>query len=227
MIIGNGLIANAFKKHEKDFDGFVVFASGVSNSDERDISKFKREEDLLLDTLTNNSLSKMIYFSSVLTGIVDNHYYKHKLAMETLVKLFNSDNLIFRIPQVIGETGNKNNLVNFIRKTLIQHQEIICYTNVFRSILGVDDLVDIVNYCKDLNSDEPILISGIEKVSALDLILIIANILEVEPRILKSVSHGENNWKFKNSEIIDKAINECGIEKENYTYNIIKNYTQW
>ena len=45
MIVGNGLIASSFIKH--DNDDVIIFASGVSNSLETNQDKFDREIDLL------------------------------------------------------------------------------------------------------------------------------------------------------------------------------------
>ena len=39
MVIGNGMIANAFKQYEND-DEVIIFASGVSNSKENNDSEF-------------------------------------------------------------------------------------------------------------------------------------------------------------------------------------------
>ena len=52
MIIGNGLIANLFREHDRE--NVVFFASGVSNSLETEKSAFLREEDLLRKTLEEN-----------------------------------------------------------------------------------------------------------------------------------------------------------------------------
>ena len=44
MVIGNGSIANIFIKKYSDNKDILIFASGVSDSNETDDNKFKREE---------------------------------------------------------------------------------------------------------------------------------------------------------------------------------------
>lgn len=58
MIIGHGDIASVLK----DREGFIFFASGVSNSGETRESEYKREEDLLLKQNKNKHL---VYFGSL------------------------------------------------------------------------------------------------------------------------------------------------------------------
>ena len=47
MIIGNGFLAKAFKKKFSKEKKIVIFASGVSNSKEKDKKRFRREIKLL------------------------------------------------------------------------------------------------------------------------------------------------------------------------------------
>ena len=62
MIIGNGLRAKAFNSYGND-NKLLIFASGVSNSNETSSKAFDREKKLLLDALNNQSGKKFIYFS--------------------------------------------------------------------------------------------------------------------------------------------------------------------
>ncbi len=43
MVIGTGLIANLFAEYN-DLDNYVLFASGVSNSLEKNVKAFDREK---------------------------------------------------------------------------------------------------------------------------------------------------------------------------------------
>ena len=112
MIVGNGLLANGFIEESFDHKKFIVFVSGVSDSKKTNEEDFNREKTLLLKTILENKLLKLLYFSSILTGIQDNRYYQHKLEVEDIVKKNSKDYIIFRVPQIIGKGGNKNNLVN-------------------------------------------------------------------------------------------------------------------
>lgn len=62
MIIGKGLIAKAFLACDRD--DTVFFASGVSNSTEKDTTAFSREEKMLSECLEKYHDKRFVYFSS-------------------------------------------------------------------------------------------------------------------------------------------------------------------
>ena len=181
MIIGNGLLANEFKKHSEDYKDYIVFASGVSNSKENRPEEFIREKELIIKTITENKDLTFIYFSSVLVGITNNDYYNHKLAMEELIKNETSNHVIFRVPQIIGKLGNQNNLVNFLKNSIINKTEITVRTRVSRALIDIEDLEKIVNYGKDSCDEKILFLSHIEKTSVNELISIISKLLKIEP----------------------------------------------
>jgi hypothetical protein len=84
MIVGNGLIANAFDEY-KDNDDIIIFSSGVSKSSEILESEFERERLLILKYLSYNK--RFIYFSTC--SISDNSkvtpYIRHKIDMENII----------------------------------------------------------------------------------------------------------------------------------------------
>ncbi len=82
------------------------------------------EERLIIDTLNENKNLKFIYFSSILAGTFDNEYYKHKIKFENLIKSKCGDYMIIRAPQIIGENGNKNNIVNTFKTLLINNEKL-------------------------------------------------------------------------------------------------------
>ena len=45
MVVGNGMLARAFKSYQKQ-DNIIIFASGISYSNETDSSSFVREKEL-------------------------------------------------------------------------------------------------------------------------------------------------------------------------------------
>ena len=100
MIIGSGLIAKSFSKN-KLFDDYLIFASGVSNSNTTDENEFKREENLLIKNLSTDK--PLIYFSSIFSSSIDNPYFNHKRDMENLVKNSHSNFFIFRIDGAVVE----------------------------------------------------------------------------------------------------------------------------
>lgn len=223
MIIGNGLLGSGFIKSSDDYDNYIVFTSGVSNSKEIRADDFKRERNLVLKTIREQNQLTFIYFSSVLAGINNNKYYNHKLEIEALIKKETSNYIIFRIPQIVGGVGNKNNLINYFKTSIKSEKEITIYKNVKRSLVDIDDLADIVNYCKDTSIGKMIYFSGIEKIDVYDIVTQVGVVLNKKP-IVRFDDCEDNNWTQENSPIIDQAINYLGIEKSGYTEKIIRKY---
>ena len=63
MILGTGLIANAFLSYSEDKE-IILFASGVSNSTEIRMEAFDRERLLLENTCQRAENQLLIYFST-------------------------------------------------------------------------------------------------------------------------------------------------------------------
>jgi hypothetical protein len=223
MIVGNGLLANGFIEESFDHKNFIIFVSGVSDSKKTNEEDFNREKTLLLKTISENKNLKLLYFSSILTGVQDNRYYHHKLEVEDIVKKNSKDYIIFRVPQIIGKGGNKSNLVNYLKQSLISGEEIIIFKNTYRSLIDVIDLVRIINYCKDIVSCDTIYISDIEKIMVLDLLKNMSIFLGVNPKY-KLIEGNDNNWSIKNSSIVNEAILKLRITTGGYTNEIIKKY---
>lgn len=225
MIVGSGLIAEAFKKDFKRYKNYIVYASGVSNSNENNEINFQREKELVFKTINENPHLKFIYFSSVLVDIIKNPYYNHKLEIEKLIKQEAKEYVIFRIPQVVGDSGNKNNLLNFITDAIKADKPVICYKYVDRSLLDVYDLTNIVSYCCDANNTT-VFVSGIEKVPVWYIADEIGRILNKEPNIKYVESPYDNNWWIENTDIVQHAIKNFEIDTVNYTDNLIKKYVK-
>jgi hypothetical protein len=222
MIVGDGLIATGFEGLKEHYSNYIIFASGVSNSKETSDNEYNREKNLVLKTIKENKNLKIIYFSSILVDITKNKYFKNKLEIENIIKK-NSDNyIIFRIPQIVGKNGNPKNLVNHIKNSIFNENEITIHSNVERSLLDIDDLVSIVDYCKDKTTREILKISGIEKIKVFTLCELISNFINKKP-ILKIVDDIEyDNWYVENSKLIREAI--INIEPINYNFNVLKKY---
>jgi nucleoside-diphosphate-sugar epimerase len=222
MVIGSGLLASKFLEQKDEFENQIIFASGVSNSNEIDESKYHREIELVSKILDENPDLTFIYFSCVLADVTKNRYYLHKLEIETLIKECTNKYVIFRVPQIVGNGGNKNNLFNVFKSSANNDVDMVIYTDVERSIIDVDDLVEIVKKCMWV-VNQTINISNIEKISAHDLYKKIAWHLNKIPTIMLKESKS-NNWSVENSEIIDYVIDYLGIQREGYTDNVIKKY---
>jgi len=146
MIIGNGLVARAFKSYfDKDLD-FIVFASGVSNSKETSPNEFNRERSLLLDAIAKDKF--LLYFSTCSlydAELQNSPYVQHKKDMEVLVS-GSKKYMIFRLPQLIGKTENKNTLSNYIYSHIVNGIKFSIWKRAQRNIIDIDDVASIVNY---------------------------------------------------------------------------------
>lgn len=144
MIVGNGLIARAIKKKLGDDDGFVYFASGVSDSSTDSLIDFNRERKLLEEHLSLNSNSRFVYFSSCSIYDLETPYSRHKRDMENLVKENSTNYNIFRLPQVVGHGGNRKNLFNFLINSVKSENEISLWKGAKRNFIDVDDIMTIM-----------------------------------------------------------------------------------
>ena len=224
MIIGSGLLSSEFTKFSNHFNEYLIFASGVSNSNENNIDNFNREKELLLTTINNNQNLKLIYFSSVLTGIINNDYYQHKLEIENIIKQKSKNYIIFRIPQIVGLDGNQFNIVNFLKNSIKNQNDVLSYNNVYRSLIDVEDLVKIVIYCMDKTNNDLLFLSGIEKITVKDLSIKIANILNKQIKINEVDSPENLNWSSINDSLIDESLKFLQISKDGYNDKILKKY---
>ncbi|MFY7814442.1 MAG: NAD-dependent epimerase/dehydratase family protein [Chryseobacterium taeanense] len=155
MIIGNGIMANALKSHDKEY--VVFFASGVSNSLEKEVSEFEREISLLKSVISQNTDKKLIYFSTC--SIYDptktqSPYVIHKLTIEKLIRELCPDFIIFRIGNAVGHGGNPNTLVNFLKNSILCGNTLTLHNNAKRLLIGTDDIALFINqYMKDFNNE--------------------------------------------------------------------------
>jgi hypothetical protein len=214
MIVGNGLISNAFKGYEND-DSIIIFASGVSDSTCNDKEKFERELNLIRKFVLCKQ--KFIYFGT--SNIGETEYFHHKEKMEKFIINNFQNYLIFKIPNIIGFGGHEKNLVNFFKNKLVNNEE-ICVQKTTRAIIDVNDLKLLCEKCFNL-INQIVVISYIERVEVTNIVEILSKILDVEPKIFIVPSY--NNSKIENSEIINRLITE-NIEIDNYTTKVLEKY---
>jgi nucleoside-diphosphate-sugar epimerase len=224
MIVGSGLISNEFLKYEEYFYDCIIFASGVSSSTELNDESFQREFTLIKKCLLENKNLKLIYFSSILTDTINNSYYIHKKNIEEFIIENASQFIIYRIPQVIGFIGNENNIINFFKKSISSGSLVKIKDKTYRSILDVTDLVNIVKESKNNIHNRIIYLSGIQKISVLDLYLLMSDILNKPINFELIKSNNNENWDSCNDELIDKTIDTIGIDRKNYTNKLLNKY---
>lgn len=144
MIVGKGLLAQAFAPYFGDNPEIVVFASGVSNSLETREEEFAREHALLCQLLAKHA-KRFVYFGScgVATAEADlTAYMKHKKQMESLV-LATRGGLVLRLPQVVGRTDNHHTLTNFLRDRILSGEHFTVWAHAERNLIDIDDIAAI------------------------------------------------------------------------------------
>jgi nucleoside-diphosphate-sugar epimerase len=155
MIIGNGLIATTINNSFLDHINLCIFAAGVSNSSETNESEFQREFDLLKKVLAENTTKKFIYFSTVSIDVkkIPTPYTTHKLNMEKYIEENTTNYLILRLPNVVGNSTNPNQLVNYFYNSLINDTPITINKNYIRYLLDVEDIPSIIKFLLIKHSD--------------------------------------------------------------------------
>lgn len=142
MITGNGLLAQGFSKSFGHREDVVIFASGVSNSQEQRPSEFARERALLCSNLANSD-ARLVYFGSCgVAGREDTPYMRHKREMESLV-LERNGSQVLRLPQVVGATSNPTTLTNFLHARISREEAFTVWTKAERNLIDIDDIVAI------------------------------------------------------------------------------------
>lgn len=145
MVIGNGLIGKAFSAYSNN-DDVCIFASGVSNSKTQNSDQFQREIDLVKSNLDFNGL--FVYFSTSSIDdptLKDSKYIAHKLKIEALIKSQAPYFFIIRLPNVIGESENKNTLINFFKNSIITKTPFSLQKNARRYLIHIDKLFQIID----------------------------------------------------------------------------------
>ena len=172
-------MGNAFK--DIDHNDCIFFVSGVSDSRTTNIRHFNREKKLLLKTLNENkNLKKIIYISTC--DIYDSSkknslYLKHKLNIENCIKNKSNKWLIFRVSQVIGSGGNKNNLLFKLCLNIFLNRKFLLYPVFERNLIYIDDLKKII--LKFLRSENKIInIANPKNIKVLQIVNIIEKALK-------------------------------------------------
>ena len=149
MITGNGLFANKFIKYIDD-PSTMIFASGVSNSQEADVKKYRQEIDLLKKTIEASDKDIFfVYFSSC--SIYDHSkknskYVKHKLKIEKIIQKNINNFLIFRIPQTVAHSTNQHTLTNFFANSIMSSNHFQVWKHAHRNLVDIDDIYKIINF---------------------------------------------------------------------------------
>jgi hypothetical protein len=108
MIIGKGSIASMLN----DREGFIFFASGVSDSTCTSEVQFERERHLL--GYIAPTKNHVVYFSTISVDLKISPYTEHKLRMESCVRNWFENYTIIRLGNIWEDT-NPNTFINYIK----------------------------------------------------------------------------------------------------------------
>lgn len=226
MIIGNGLIANAFYKYNS-INNVILFASGVSNSSETKITSFNREKILLLNTIKSCNEKTLIYFSTCSIYDLDksnSKYVQHKLEMEALIKEKCSKYYIFRLSNVVGKSNNLT-LINYLFNAILNKKNMKINKHTSRNIVLIDDVFNIADEIiqKSIYLNETINIASGFNVPVTKIVKHIEDILETKA-LYDLVNIGSpfeiDISKIKNLKGATKIYND------NYIKNILIKYNK-
>lgn len=226
MIVGRGLIASLFT--DSDRNDTVFFASGVSNSLETRLEEFKREENLINETISANSEKTFVYFSTC--SIYDSSktgsdYVLHKLKMEQLIKNFCSKYLILRVSNAVGKGGNPNLLMNYLIRSVNNNEIINVHTKATRNLIDAEDIRNITFELIDNNNLNKIInVAYIQNYSIIEILEIIERFYnkKLDLNLIKSGSGYDINVPdvesyFKINGLTDKESYLCKILEKYYS----------
>jgi len=224
MIIGNGLIASAFKEAFSKSADILIFASGVSNSQESNPENFYREKKLLLETIREEKL--FIYFSTCSLNdesVKNSPYGLHKQSMESIVKLCDRF-IIFRLPQVVGQSKNQSTLTNYLYKVISNNMRFSLWQYAYRNLIDIDDVTSIANELirNPLNYGSTINIANRLMISMPNLVEIFEIVLNKKAKY--DPINISSNFKV-DTELSDNIALNLGINFDNqYIQRIITKY---
>lgn len=155
MIIGNGILAAAVRPYDRE--DILFFASGVSNSLEKNPAEFEREISLLKKVTEEFRDKKLVYFSTCSIydpTKKDSPYVNHKLTAESFITEHCKSFVIFRIGNAVGRGGNPNTLINFLKNSILSGTQFTIHNNARRILIGTDDIALFTNQYIDVLNNE-------------------------------------------------------------------------
>ncbi len=224
MIIGNGLIANLFKNHDRE--NVVFFASGVSNSLEIRPEEFLREENLIKNTIAANKDKIFVYYSTC--SIYDSSktgsdYVLHKLKMEQIIKNSCDRFLILRVSNAVGKGGNANLLMNYIVNAVKNNETINVHTKATRNLIDVEDIKKITLDLLDKKDANKIInVAYINNYSIIEILEIIERFYNKKTNV--NLTNTASGYNIDVADIGDYFTENNATDKEIYLSTILKRY---
>lgn len=224
MIIGNGLLAQAFAPLYANEPQHLIFASGVSNSQETCADAYTRERQLLTKALDQKNC--IVYFSTCSIEdpqLLDTPYVQHKLNMEQLV-VSAEKSAIFRLPQVVGHTKNPHTLTNYLFNKISSRSPFTVWQHARRNLIDIDDVVGI-SRCLLNEHQAGALVTNIASpfsISIHELVRTFEELLDIHARC--EIMDAGASYDI-NANLAIAVAAQVGIKfDQNYVKNLIKKY---
>lgn len=226
MIVGNGMLANAFKLAKHSLNNTVIFASGVSNSNEQENEEFEREKKLLENILLINKEKLFVYFSTCSiydSTMTNSQYVYHKMYMERIVRENSNNYLIIRLPQVIGKTAAPT-IINFLFNKIKNEEEFTIFNRTKRNFIDVDDVVKVVSYLinKKLLFNEIINLASTNYTSVYEVVVMLERVSK--KRAIYNIKNSGGEYYIDVSNMIN-IYRELSIDfDDNYVMKTLNKY---
>ena len=144
--------------------------------------------------------------------------------MEKIV-LSNKNYLIFRLPQLAGDSNNKNTLLNYFYNNIIADKKIYLFSNHTRNIIDVFDVFKITKYFIKKEYTNTIINVGNDKYfKVVKIIEIMSSYLKKKPKIEIIKIKKNNEVNNINLDLPSKKFN-INFD-DNYLLRVIKKYYQ-
>jgi nucleoside-diphosphate-sugar epimerase len=145
MVVGGGMLARAFSRFSAH-PHVVIFASGVSDSNERDPAQFSRETTMLTEVRQRHPDQLLVYFGTCSVEDPERSptpYVRHKLAAESLLEGAGHPWLVLRLPLVIGPRHKSNTLAEYLYGKISRGESFEVWKNAIRYPLDVADVLTV------------------------------------------------------------------------------------
>lgn len=224
MIIGNGLIASLFKNDDRE--NVIFFASGVSNSLEKDPAQFQREEDLIRKIQHENPEKIFVYFSTC--SIYDSsktgsEYVLHKLKMEQIIKKSAPKCLILRVSNAVGNGGNPNLLMNYLIRSVNNGETINVHTKATRNLIDTEDIRNLtLKFIEEEKFNKIINLAYIQNYSIIEILEIIEKFFNLNLN-LNLIKEG-SGYEISVPDVENYFRENQLTNKENYLIKILEKY---
>ena len=230
IIYGNGFIAKKFSifnnilKKRK----IVLYAAGISNSQENLKKNLSREINLFKNFYKKNRNNKIIYISTC--SVNDNSrnkskYIKNKIKIEKFIKTKFKKFIILRLPELIGRSNNKNTLINYFFYMIKNKKKFYLFKNTKRNVLDIDDVLKISKHVildKKINK-KIICLSNKFFYTPQNIVKLIEQKLSIEAKYQLKSSINQH-WKLSDKSVL-KYVKKAKIKfNKNYLQKALNKY---